>query len=60
MKARIVVVPWDSVLSVQLPNGFPEEKPNAIEANPQWPLKNIRPDYIRRYHFYAKILGMIM
>ncbi|CAL8141855.1 unnamed protein product [Orchesella dallaii] len=54
IKARTVVVPWDSVLSVQLPNGFPDEKPNAIEANPQWPLKNIRPDYIRSVNTMIK------
>jgi len=49
IKSRIVVVPWDAVLMKQLPNGFDESKVNVMESSPQWPLKSIHPDYIRRY-----------
>jgi len=49
IKARIVVVPWDAVLAKQLPNGIEESRVNVMESAPQWPLKVIRPDYIKRY-----------
>jgi potassium/chloride transporter 9 len=48
IKARIVVVPWDNVLAKQLPEGFPEDRSNAIESAPQWELSTIRPEYIAR------------
>jgi hypothetical protein len=48
IKARIVVVPWDSVLARQLPEGFPEDKPNAVESAPQWQLSTIKNEYVHR------------
>lgn len=48
IKARIVVVPWDNVLARQLPEGFPEDTPNAMESAPQWPLSAIKTEYIQR------------
>jgi len=48
IKARIVVVPWDSVLAKQLPGGFPDDKPNAMESAPQWPVSTIKPEFIQR------------
>jgi len=44
IKARTVVIPWDGVLSRQ---GTEQGSPNLLDSAPQWPLKAIRPDYIR-------------
>lgn len=47
IKARIVAIPWDGVLQKQLPPGGPTPHPELMDSAPQWPLKTIRPDYIR-------------
>ncbi|XP_021950932.1 solute carrier family 12 member 9 [Folsomia candida] len=50
IKARTVVIPWDSVLGKQLPSGVGaagEPHPDLFDSAPQWPLKTIRPDYIK-------------
>lgn len=47
IKARTVVIPWDSVLGKQVQGGNLEQHLGMMDSAPQWPLKSIRPEYIR-------------
>lgn len=43
IKARIVVVPWENILGLQV---APGTEPTMIESSPQWPVETIKKRYI--------------
>jgi potassium/chloride transporter 9 len=42
IKARIVVVPWENVLTLQVPTG----EQTVVDSSPQWPVNSIKKRYI--------------
>ena len=43
IKARIVVVPWENILSLQV---APGSEQTTLESSPQWPVETIKKRYI--------------